>query len=95
MNSLREIWPQPEDEFGDYQADEAVDKDSLNNKQIKTVKWANIPHYFQGREGQKEITCHDPKDRVDLLLSYLKSGKKLFCYFAKKIVRQTCSNLIE
>ena len=61
--------------FHDYQAEESNEEDSAIRRQTKPLKRAVEPqHYFKGKQG-KELTCHDPNDRVDLLLTYLKSGK--------------------
>ena len=67
--------PQTQTEFHDYQAEESNEEDSVISGKAKTLVQAVEPqHYFKGKQG-KEITCHDPNDRVDLLLTYLKSGK--------------------
>ena len=82
IQSLEETWSHTTPRTRGFKAGEAIRWQNLIKEQ-STSQEEYFKHpegqeeYFKRTDGQEEITCHDPKDRADLLLDILKSGKKL------------------
>ena len=75
--SSEDIWSQTTGKIQGYKAGVVTEEDSSTEEPFDTLKRSEGQQQkFKQIKEEPKIVCHDPNDREDLLLNYLKSGKE-------------------